>query len=682
MNGENGNGDNGNTTVTSSANISTKDVGDELQGDKIDIDVSHHQEMLALDPNEDNFKHVLYNKTCTTEVESGSGSYNISSSSSSENDTDEEPSQQLNSATDSSIHDEDQLHLKKTTQKDHHHNDENHEPILSQETVEELINERDMAREDATASREILSCVMEAIQILTTQTKKTHIEMMASEPTPTQQKSSRPSSATAESSTFMTHHHPSIPSIMSDLSADFSRCKTESADEISDGGTEHDLSTVDSSVAYTFHNEATPPHGNNSKKNDSDNTRSKYSSKHSIASSSVATYMSEENKRFSQLLELSSRSPHLIDSEHLQQIKSDLMALGHSCQMIGENAHLLHNEASTFLVDLQDVNSKLNDLQLKHHNAEKVAMQLYKDNKRLRLKLEKNKNERKVLIQEVKTLREEKATQHHLLQAWDIHERTINKQNHKDTVDGCFLEDSPMLQNQKNMNDAPSTPSGQISSFTGMTPPYSMSPGFTAMLEKCQTMESSTNDDEKILLSAVQPSTNNKAGFSSLFPALQITPMPSLIDISENFNAKLSTQDLALMEEDQDDKKIDHDSKTPTSSGARIKLSKSDSNDSSPKENGFAKIFFGSKSKPPAAQKSPQEKVVITVKLPESHLNPINNKSKVDANTTSKEIEEINDKKSDEPVDAMTDLAIEEKKLPTPKVLKRKKKLYRSYMLS
>merc|ERR1712154_532551 len=69
------------------------------------------------------------------------------------------------------------------------------------------------------------------------------------------------------------------------------------------------------------------------------------------ASSSIATYMSEENKRFSQLLQLlssSSRSNPIV-TNHLTQIKSDLMSLGRSCQMVGENAHLLHNEASTFI---------------------------------------------------------------------------------------------------------------------------------------------------------------------------------------------------------------------------------------------------------------------------------------------------------------------------------------------
>ena len=151
----------------------------------------------------------------------------------------------------------------------------------------------------------------------------------------------------------------------------------------------------------------------------------------------------EENKRFSELLEISSMS------KHLSTIRADLMALGHSCQMVSENAHMLQNETSTFLIDLQEVNTKLSEVQLEYRKTKKLAKKLYNDNKKLRLKVGKNKVQRKVLVKELKALvdekRERKEFEEHILNVWDVHERMINlpKRLTVDTVNGNHSTTSP-----------------------------------------------------------------------------------------------------------------------------------------------------------------------------------------------------------------------------------------------
>ncbi len=448
-----------------------------------------------------------------------------------------------------------------------------------QEEIEDLIYDRDKARQEANTSKETLSCVMEAVQILTTQMKKTHIEMMSSTSSEDQMHSVSSASATNESTVIHTNTRTETDTV-EEVSESVEEV-SESVQEVSES-VEHDLSSKD-----RFGNKHTT-----------------HSSKQSIASSSIATYMSEENKRFSELLELSSSS-NLIQSEHLQQIKSDLMALGHSCQMVGENAHFLHNEASkTFLADLQTVNSKLNELQIKYKHSEKVALQLYKENKRLKGKLEKNKNERRVLVQKVKMLLEEQSTkkqfEDHLLKAWDMHERLINtpKQSQRqelDTVDGGYSSNvntpSPPTKTQQESkkhistdsdDKAPTTPHDQIltTTATGSTGPSiipssssSMSPGCKEIFRPCPTTNessvgtvysNSSTYDEKIVLAAKIP-PSNKAGWLSFLPALQLTPTTSMIDLSENAKAKLTLEDLKFLEDSDGD---DDDNNTNTNNNS------------------------------------------------------------------------------------------------------------------
>ena len=121
--------------------------------------------------------------------------------------------------------------------------DSDHEGIQLQEQhmeeIQQLIYERDAARNEAEVSKEILSCVMEAVQILTTQMKKSHFELMNSHLT----------SPTVSAVSQRAQSVPGITSMVSDLSGDFSRTRTESIDEgieeeeteIENGGENHNV---------------------------------------------------------------------------------------------------------------------------------------------------------------------------------------------------------------------------------------------------------------------------------------------------------------------------------------------------------------------------------------------------------------------------------------------------------
>lgn len=495
------------------------------------------------------------------------------------------------------------------------------------EEIHQLIHERDVARNEAEVSKEILSCVMEAVQILTTQMKKSHFELMNNHLT-----SSNVAAASQKTQTV-----PGITSMVSDLSGDFSRTKTDSIDEgveveeeeeIENGEENYSMKNNHYSRAssVSFHIQDTRAFKNynyddkmsqksvdlplslhNADDNYDQNSHSKYhrptknmsknefSSKSSVASSSVATYMSEENKRFSELLELTSISstnhPAELSSYHelLSRIQSGLISLGHSCQMVGDNTNMLHNEESTFLIDLQNANRKLDELQNKYRKTEKVAKKLYRENKKLRIELERSKTKKKIVVKELKTLMDEKEVRKeyeaHLLTAWDIHQKMINlpKKMSPTEVNKMYSDDY----------ECPETPFCHVSTSPGVVPPSSSSVGFEGMIENCPTTDSCSHDriarnTKTTITSASKPS------WLSFVPALQLTPTASMVDVSDkNMKPTISSND--LHQSDDDDytdfgTSIHDQNKNVTSS------SSSNSSNPTPKHQTTLKnMFFSSK---------------------------------------------------------------------------------------
>lgn len=216
----------------------------------------------------------------------------------------------------------------------------------------EMQRERDLAFDEAQEAREILSSVVEAVQILTKQIK----------------------SSTEHGSV------PTIPNVPSDLTVYL--CDDESIEN----GADH-------------------------------NRKRTFSG---LSASTIASYTTNDNQRFSDIVNNCSNHPYLSKSG------ADLIALEDACRAIEQNAQWSSQESSTVLEDLHQAHAELNDLDHRCHNAEKCAKQLYKQNKALKNELEKHKMERKFLVKEIKKLIDEKkrreSFQQELLDSLKAHE--------------------------------------------------------------------------------------------------------------------------------------------------------------------------------------------------------------------------------------------------------------------
>jgi len=233
--------------------------------------------------------------------------------------------------------------------------------------LEEMQRERDLAFDEAQEAREILSSVIEAVQILTKQIKS-----------PTEHGSV-----------------PTIPPVPSDLSV----CD----DASTENGADHNRKRTFSGLSAT----------------------------------TIASYTTNDNQRFSDIVNNCSNHPYLSKSG------ADLIALEDACRAIEQNAQWSSQESSTVLEDLHQAHAELNDLDHRCHNAEKCAKQLYKENKALKNQLEKYKAERKFLVKEIKKMMDEKkrreSFQRELLDSLKAHEdiliegATTSKQSGEDS---------------------------------------------------------------------------------------------------------------------------------------------------------------------------------------------------------------------------------------------------------
>jgi len=368
----------------------------------------------------------------------------------------------------------------------------------------------------------------------------------------------------------------------------------------------------------------------------------------SITPSSIANYTSDDNKRFSELLEIASTSNHLVET-----VGADLMALGHSCRMVGENAHLLHNEASTFLVDLQEVNSKLVETQIKRRKAEHLAQKLWKENKKLKTKLQKSKVKEDILVRILRGLTDEKEMrkdfEEHILKAWDVHERMINQSIRKTALGTLESLECHTKNNGQNITNAPGTPSFHIS-----TPPPTSSGSSSifkqVLKEECSTLESTDNDQ------APSKATSSKP-YLSFPPVLQLTPTPSMTD-GDNAKATLDLDD----DSDGGDQSC---IETKDSNSKMLSKSKNSISSTPPKPEQSLKNFF--------SVVSPRQKNLVN-----KHRQPtsISSPNQTPESKNSKPVPKLFSS-----IGLLASSTAETKLPPPVKVVKKKKKLYRQYKL-
>ena len=574
--------------------------------------------------------------------------------------------------------------------------------IMKHEHIQQLINERDFARQEAKQAKDMVSHVIEAVQILSSQMKKTHFDMFNDEDFHNNCHANKVPSTQLSSSNLV------IPSMMSDLtSGDMSLRGSSSSHNIveeQDHRHEHEHGQEDQSKS-TNNNSSNNSHQITKEHPDyltkfllSSKRQGSNQARTSPASSVI--YTSEEHQCLSELLELNSHlSSNFIESEHLSQLQSGLLDLSHSCQMVGENATSLHNEASSFLVDLQDANVKLNKMQHRCSKLEMVAKKLYKDNKNLQRDFVKSKEKRQSLGDKLKVLLDEKESKReydeHLLKAWYIHERMIN------------VPKQSIANEDSNANDdIPGTPIDEGTNSTGITPPSSA--GFEEMLNNCSTStkDSSSNNGknsashEKTIIVTNQP-------WLSFVPVLQLSPSESIPDSTDVIKPTLSSKDLQMFDENDDNDENDNsfniketnDKKKVISGFAssvfnhnpKIKLGKSASissktSTSPPKpENSFKTMFLSNKKKksiPTARTIDVAPKIsVITVTLPKANrssgLNPFMSVAASQAINKSDTI--TSDITNDS---THNSIGSNSTKLPTPiGVIARTKKNYKSYSI-
>jgi len=429
-------------------------------------------------------------------------------------------------------------------------------PISLPQEYEEILHQRDSARYETKVMNETLHSIMEAVQILTRQMKKSHYERLNSH-------------NCTQSSSY-------IPYVASDLSVDtsvnMSLAETESIERNNENNNNENEEYENNNIGDILNDtDCTPPHGNRSRQR----PPSKYFSAAGSTTSSVASYTNDDNQRFSELLHLSS-SVSMEAYPNLSQIRSDLIALFHSCQMVGENAFWLHNEASTFLTDLQDVHMKLQEMENKCLKTERLAKRLYKENKALKADIENGKTQRKVLVKELKTLMYEKEMKLSFEDALTAHERIMTEQRSEQTKASASTVD--IMQGDANVHSSSCDSIKRIKSSSTFSTTMSFQANFCEEYGDSSTtstiIDQNSNHEggEDNLFSTVVNNNSFAEGskFShhtkrnekiistprslSSFPqALQLTPTSSSM---EYIKPTLSAMDLSENEESSSDQKL------------------------------------------------------------------------------------------------------------------------------
>jgi len=287
---------------------------------------------------------------------------------------------------------------------------------ITMEEFEFMRIERDLAIEKAEETKSTLKFITEAVQILCRQMKNTCSEFQHIESTST---------------------------------------KSLSSDSYCDG-----LASF-SQESTTDHSAPKPPllpapAGN----------RSRTSSGVSV-SSIIESYNSEDNHRFAELLLLSQSSTTISLDPDLSRIGADLVALEGVCNTVGQNARHISEESSTILTDLHQASSQLSDTEARCIKAERCAKKLYREKQVLRMELEKNKSERKVLIKEIKILMDEneKEKEFHkqLFDSMKVHEQMLKEES---IAAGRKREDSNNVICTKNSTDKEHNVLGETSILT------------------------------------------------------------------------------------------------------------------------------------------------------------------------------------------------------------------------
>lgn len=226
--------------------------------------------------------------------------------------------------------------------------------IKTKKALVQMERDCDMAMDEAQETRETLSTVIEAIQILTRQIKSPN-------------------------------YHGSIPTVPT-------------------------VSSLPSLPSVDLDDDASAENSNYIRKRTFSG----------LSASTIASYTTNDNQRFSDLINQCSNHPDL------SKVGADLIALEDACRAVNQNAQWTSQESSTVLQDLHQAQAELNDLDYRCHNAERCAKKLYKENKVIKKELEKNKGERKFLVKEVKVLMDEKkqreSFQKNLLDSLKAHE--------------------------------------------------------------------------------------------------------------------------------------------------------------------------------------------------------------------------------------------------------------------
>ena len=240
-------------------------------------------------------------------------------------------------------------------------------------SIEAIEEERDEALEEVEIMRETVSAIMEAIQILTRQVKK---------------------NANTDFSELSVDQDI-LPSISSDLSFD-----------------------VD--PGYKMFEYAQTCDSNES--NLGINRNRTFSG---VSSATIASYASDDNQRFSHLIQHSFHQLY----PALSTIGADLMALDEACRVANQNARLMSEESLTTLQDLQYAHSSLDEVDDRCLKAEQCAKRLYKKNKALQKKIGEMKAERKLLVQEIKNLNDAKNNQKELFYSMKAHDVLLKGEN-------------------------------------------------------------------------------------------------------------------------------------------------------------------------------------------------------------------------------------------------------------
>ncbi len=114
---------------------------------------------------------------------------------------------------------------------------------------------------------------------------------------------------------------------------------------------------------------------------------------------------------------------------------SDLLALVNAADMIREHSKLAFQEASDLVIDVNQATLQAQEADIQARQARKIGRALYKENLELKCQVEKLRHEKRLLVKEVKTLREEAAEtrkfdswrllEQHVLGSMAIHEMMI-----------------------------------------------------------------------------------------------------------------------------------------------------------------------------------------------------------------------------------------------------------------